>query len=164
MQEVAKHLHAHAIANHADAVAELFIKSACNRYYYHVYLMLRQEAYSLLDVSKKFEHGSKSSNAIHGSYKKNIRDKLKSMGFATESEIVEALVSDLIKKFTWLYDIREEADYNSPKVTMTPGDARINFTKKSKTHEYSISEIEIQAGEIASIIQQLSTYRQMAGF
>jgi hypothetical protein len=164
MKEVAEHLRAHAIANYADAVAELFIKSACNRYYYHVYLMLRQEAYSLLDASKKFEHGSKSSNAIHESYKKKIMDKLKSMGLATESEIVEELARDLIKKFTWLYDIREEADYNSPKVTMTPGDARINFTKKSKTHEYSISEIEFQASETESIIQQLSTYRQMAGY
>jgi len=164
MKEVAKHLQSHAIANYTGAAAELFVKSACNRYYYHAYLALREEAYNLLDVSQRFEHGSRSSKAIQGSYKKNIKDKLRGMGFKTESEIVEGLVSDLIKKFTCLYDIREEADYYSPTVTLTPNDAKINFKKKSKAHEYSMSEIESRTSEIVSIIQQLSAYRKMAGF
>lgn len=164
MHEVAKYLQSHATTHHADAAAELFVKSACNRYYYHVYLALRQEAYNLLDASIQFPHGSKASPAMQSAYKIKIKHKLSGMGLVAESDIVESLVGDLIKKFTCLYDIREEADYRSPSITVTLSDAMIKFTKKSKPQEYTMTEVERRTMEIVSIIQQLSTYRQMAGF
>ena len=159
MREVAKHLSTHAMTNYTDGAAELFIKSACNRYYYYVYLTLRDEAYNLLDRTIKFEHGSKCAKAINGTYKQSIKRKLD----ISDSEIFEALVSDLIKRFTTLYDIREEADYSAPTVTITSSDAKINFHKKSKNHEYFLSDIENRVDEIVHIINLLSSYRIMAG-
>ena len=80
MQEVAKHLKDYALANSTDDKIDLFVKSACNRYYYYVYLELRDEVFNILDKSKRFGHGSNASTQIHSSYKTNIRNKLMSNG------------------------------------------------------------------------------------
>lgn len=164
MKEVAKHLHAHALANFANSDAALYVKSACNRYYYTVYLTLRDEVFNILDNTKRFPHGSDASKAIHGSYKRQIKERLVSHGYSLESELVENLVNDLIKKFVCLYDIREESDYYTPNVKIDNADATIEFYKKSKNQQYKLSEIEITAYEVINIISQLEVYRKMAGF
>lgn len=164
MEDVAKHLSTYAIANYTDETAKLFVRSACNRYYYHVYLVLREEAFNLLDTKKRFAHGSDASTAIHGSYKKKIKDKLVSMNYVMESELVEQLVKDLIQKFTCLCDIRHESDYSLPTVDITSTEAKISFRKDTKVLEYSIVDIEKSVSEIVDIVEQLGAYRQMAGF
>jgi hypothetical protein len=163
MKEVAEHLAEYALALQNNPDTSLYIRSACNRYYYYIFLELRSEFQELHGECINFKHGSKGANAINSSFRERVMKRLNESGNKNEAKILDSLLSELNKTFALLYDIRQAADYENLQTCISEGKITIVHPKRKRNSTISMQEIKETVEQIYQTIQQLAAYRQMVG-
>lgn len=165
MQKVADHLHNYAKDNQISPEASFFIRSACNRYYYYVFLEARSELRKLIGTEDSMRHNTKGIQHFRKNYITRIPKQLRDAGKNDIADLIAPLFNDLNTYVGILYHLRWQSDYFEPEIYLNDSDEfEIKVPTYKKQDNYKMSYIAELANNAIDIITQLGTYRKMAGF